>query len=131
MPYEMKKPIETIYSKVAGTTFYNVDWDAIGKGDFLEAVREPSNPYDSNAIKLLHNGKQIGHIKKELAAELAPMMDNKLAGVLVEVQEITGIAQLGLFSPPTQPKSHKNRGINLSITITYQQEYLNSFIDKG
>jgi len=42
--------------------------------------REPNNPYDKNAVKVNNvNGDQVGHIKKELAAALAGIMDNKLA----------------------------------------------------
>lgn len=39
-------------------------------------MREPHNPYDSNAIRVdnLHHEK-IGHIKRETAAMLAPLMD--------------------------------------------------------
>lgn len=42
--------------------------------------REPNNPYDKNAVKVNNvNGDQVGYIKKELAAALAGIMDNKLA----------------------------------------------------
>lgn len=44
--------------------------------------REPNNPYDKNAIKVNNvNGNQVRHIKKDLAAALAYIMDNKLAQV--------------------------------------------------
>lgn len=44
--------------------------------------REPNNPYDKNAIKVNNvNGNQVGHLKRNLAAALAFLMDNKLAQV--------------------------------------------------
>ena len=43
-------------------------------------VREPRNPYDSNAVKVENiQGQQVGHIKRELAAALAYIMDSKWA----------------------------------------------------
>lgn len=42
--------------------------------------REPHNIYDRNAIKVKNvDGQQVGHIKKELAAPLANIMDNDWA----------------------------------------------------
>jgi hypothetical protein len=45
-------------------------------GEFIYLVREPHNPYDSNAIRVdnLHHEK-IGHIKRETAAMLVPLID--------------------------------------------------------
>jgi SWI/SNF-related matrix-associated actin-dependent regulator of chromatin subfamily A3 len=38
--------------------------------------REPHNKYDRNAIKVVNvNRLQVGHIKREQAAALAPIMD--------------------------------------------------------
>ena len=52
-------------------------------------VREPNNPYDSNAIKATVHGHILGHIAKEIAQELAPLADEigskewTVAGVIV------------------------------------------------
>ena len=44
--------------------------------------REPNNPYDKNAIKVKNvNGDQVGHLKRDFAAAVAYIMDNKLAQV--------------------------------------------------
>ena len=44
--------------------------------------REPSNPYDSNAVRVLNvHGEQVGHIKREQAAALAKVIDGKLGRV--------------------------------------------------
>nr|XP_009479636.1 PREDICTED: helicase-like transcription factor [Pelecanus crispus] len=59
--------------------------------------REPNNPYDKNAVKVNNvNGDQVGHIKKELAAALAGIMDNKLA--LIE-----GVVPYGAKNAFTMP----------------------------
>eukprot|EP00980_Cylindrotheca_fusiformis_P021352 scaffold8235_cov113-Cylindrotheca_fusiformis.AAC.6 len=47
-------------------------------GEFVQLVREPHNEYDSNAIRVDtvgQNPQKIGHIKRESAAMLAPLMD--------------------------------------------------------
>ena len=47
------------------------------KNEYVEFVREPGNPYDSNAIRVDNMaGVQVGHIKREQAAALAPIMDS-------------------------------------------------------
>lgn len=45
-------------------------------------VRQPQNPYDSNAVMVANiYGNQVGHIKRELAAAMASIMDRNLAKV--------------------------------------------------
>ena len=45
-------------------------------------VREPQNPYDRNAVMVANaDGSQVGHMKKELAAAMAFVMDNNLVKV--------------------------------------------------
>ncbi|KAG2462290.1 HLTF factor, partial [Polypterus senegalus] len=60
-------------------------------------VREPNNPYDSNAIQVNNiYGDKVGHIKKELAVPLAFVMDNNLA-------KIEGIVPFGVTNSFTMP----------------------------
>lgn len=48
----------------------------------VSLVREPQNPYDRNAVMVTNVlGRQVGHIKKELAAAMAYVMDKNLAKV--------------------------------------------------
>lgn len=48
----------------------------------VSLVRQPQNPYDRNAVMVANvYGSQVGHIKKELAAAMAPIMDGKLAKI--------------------------------------------------
>jgi hypothetical protein len=51
--------------------------------------REPSNPYDGNAIMAIVNARLVGYINRPRAAEVAPLMDAtgvsefELAGVII------------------------------------------------
>ncbi len=48
----------------------------------VDLVREPHNQYDRNAVKVNNvYGEQVGHIKRELAAALAKILDQGLARV--------------------------------------------------
>jgi SWI/SNF-related matrix-associated actin-dependent regulator of chromatin subfamily A3 len=59
---------------IVGIQHYRGD---IHVGEMANLVREPSNPYDRNALRVDNlAGVQIGHIKKETAAALAPVLDN-------------------------------------------------------
>lgn len=54
----------------------------VNQGEMVGLVREPQNPYDRNAVMVANiYGNQVGHIKKELAAAMAYVMDNNLAKV--------------------------------------------------
>ena len=49
-------------------------------GEYVELVREPNNPYDSNAVRVDNlSGQKVGHIQRELAAALAPIVDQNIA----------------------------------------------------
>ncbi|XP_021108552.1 helicase-like transcription factor isoform X2 [Heterocephalus glaber] len=59
--------------------------------------REPNNTYDKNAIKVNNvNGNQVGYLKKDLAAALAYIMDNKLA-------QVEGVVPFGANNTFTMP----------------------------
>jgi hypothetical protein len=72
--------------------------------------REPENPYDENAIRVVaveppwvkaHGPMQIGYIAKEVAAVYAPLMDFEefpfhLAGEIILIDEAEGEATLRL-----------------------------------
>ncbi|XP_010295115.1 PREDICTED: helicase-like transcription factor, partial [Phaethon lepturus] len=67
----------TLRGSVVGLRYYT---GIVNNNEMVALQREPNNPYDKNAVKVNNvNGDQVGHIKKELAAALAGIMDNKLA----------------------------------------------------
>lgn len=54
----------------------------VNRGEMVGLVRQPQNPYDRNAVMVTNiYGNQVGHIKRELAAAMAHVMDNNLAKV--------------------------------------------------
>ncbi len=82
------------YTKVVGVTKNNDEGQPIqtilptlDECDSLTFVREPNNPYDSNAIKVICEYQHIGYIKADLAKNLAPLMDSgrKLTGYICEI----------------------------------------------
>ncbi|NWQ80691.1 HLTF factor, partial [Columbina picui] len=86
----------TLRGSVVGLRYYT---GIVNNNEMVALQRELNNPYDKNAVKVNNvNGDQVGHIKKELAAALAGIMDNKLA--LVE-----GVVPYGaknVFTMPVQ-----------------------------
>ena len=51
---------------IAGSSY--CDKEALSRleiGTYLEVVAEPENPYDKDAVKLLHNGEKVGYISKK------------------------------------------------------------------
>lgn len=54
----------------------------VSNKEMVDLVREPHNQYDRNAVKVNNvYGEQVGHIKRELAAALAKILDQGLARV--------------------------------------------------
>jgi len=71
---------DEVTTRVAGVTFEGRQ-SVIARltyGDNLVLVREPDNPHDSNAIKVVweQTGEQVGYINKNLAKNIAPIIDN-------------------------------------------------------
>jgi hypothetical protein len=49
--------------------------DAAQPGRPLELRRDPANPHDANAIKVLAGGEQVGWVPRAVAEEIAPALD--------------------------------------------------------
>jgi hypothetical protein len=115
------------YSKLVGVTKENADGrnrqtiiqNFIEEGEPLILEREPENEYDNNAIAAYvvpisdpwgSGIYQVGYLPREMAAELAPLMDqgNK---VYCEVSECTG---------GTNEK--RTLGVNISLSIFSSKE---------
>jgi HIRAN domain len=101
----------SIHTKIRGVTKDNPDgvdrqriieqWCRFGDALFL--VREPSNPFDPNAIqvkRIVYSsdnpedkprlGEQIGYVSRELAEKLAPRVDRDGSVLMAWIMEITG-----------------------------------------
>jgi single-stranded-DNA-specific exonuclease len=76
--------ITVLEERVVGVTYDNRQ-DVVARlhvGERVRLCREPRNPYDRNAIRVENGrGEQIGYIRRELAAVLAPSLD-AVEGVL-------------------------------------------------
>ncbi|EHB12267.1 Helicase-like transcription factor [Heterocephalus glaber] len=69
----------------------------VNNNEMVALQREPNNTYDKNAIKVNNvNGNQVGYLKKDLAAALAYIMDNKLA-------QVEGVVPFGANNTFTMP----------------------------
>ncbi|KAE8125147.1 hypothetical protein FH972_019981 [Carpinus fangiana] len=73
-----QSPAETymlgfIIANIVGIQYYS---GTISGREMVGLVREPLNPHDSNAIKVLNTRTvQVGHIERSVAAVLAPLID--------------------------------------------------------
>lgn len=66
----------TVSSEVVGVQYYK---GLVDVGEQVRFVREPTNRYDRNAIVVQNIGRmQVGHIRRQIAANLAPLMDSSL-----------------------------------------------------
>ncbi|KAG8857347.1 hypothetical protein FRB96_005834 [Tulasnella sp. 330] len=83
----------TVPSKIVGVQYYT---GMVGTGELVSVVREPTNRFDSNALRILNaTGTQVGHIPRTVASRLAPLMDKNL----ISVEGIMGQGNLtGRFS---------------------------------
>uniref|UniRef100_A0A8C8R670 Helicase like transcription factor n=1 Tax=Pelusios castaneus TaxID=367368 RepID=A0A8C8R670_9SAUR len=81
---------------VVGLRYYT---GVVNNNEMVALQREPNNLYDTNAVKVNNvNGDQVGHIKKELAAPLAYIMDNKLA----VIEGVVPCGSKNIFTMPVQ-----------------------------
>lgn len=64
-------------SPLAGFRYYQAQrvWGSLRVGDELELVREPSNPHDPHAVRVLWRGVMLGYVPKRENAGLARALD--------------------------------------------------------
>ncbi|KAJ8472036.1 hypothetical protein OPV22_026379 [Ensete ventricosum] len=68
-----------VIANIVGLRYYT---GTISGREMVGLVREPLNPYDPNAIKVLNTRTaQVGHIERAAAAALAPLLDSCLVSV--------------------------------------------------
>lgn len=97
----MIKIEQPILSRVVGNTFAPNGQELLSKlktGDQILWEREPGNKFDKNAIQLFNSSKnKIGYIPKDLAKDLAEMIDNgKIKAMEIKVNQITGSEEKNL-----------------------------------
>ena len=68
----------------------------LSTGEEILLKREPTNPYDHNAIRVeCQNGWQIGYLNRYLAATLAPFFDANHKAVPARVHTLSGSLRTG------------------------------------
>ena len=73
-------PVREFSTRVAGIHYCRGNVHGLNSGELLRLVREPTNPYDSNAVRVeTPEGILVGRIPRELAPSLAKDMDAGLA----------------------------------------------------
>ncbi|KAF7361792.1 DNA repair protein rad5 [Mycena venus] len=79
---EVEPPDElycTMQTDVVGVQYYR---GMVGAGEEVRLTRQPTNPYDRNAIKVENIAStQVGHIPKKVASKLSPLLDHALVSV--------------------------------------------------
>ncbi|KAG6887502.1 hypothetical protein C0992_012023 [Termitomyces sp. T32_za158] len=66
-------------TNVVGIQYYK---GLVGPGEQVMLIREPRNPYDSNAIQVKNISQvQVGHLPRNVVTKLAPLLDNRLVTV--------------------------------------------------
>jgi len=93
--------IDCFIGKIVGIQYYR-GYAAVG--EYVQLIREPTNPYDSNAIKCTNmSGDQIGHIPRGVAAKLAPFMDGKEKGMFLYIEGRL-VSEKGMYDVPLDLK---------------------------
>ncbi|GES75403.1 SNF2 family helicase [Rhizophagus clarus] len=70
----IQKVYGNIITQIVGVRYYD---GVVNKNESVSITREPSNNYDRNALRVDNIlGVQVGHIPKDLAKLLAPLIDN-------------------------------------------------------
>ena len=85
-----------IRTKVRGISHRNGDGTRRQKivrqcrcGQQLRLIREPDNRYDQNAIAVYVGHSQLGYVSRDLASDLAPIIDDG-GSAAAEVLQVTG-----------------------------------------
>lgn len=77
---DRNRPIERADFMIAGATIGDdrrEACEACREDDPVSLVREPDNPYDSNAILVVcEDGSDLGYVPRILAKDLAPLLDD-------------------------------------------------------
>ena len=129
-----------LYTRVVGRRYYEA---APSPGEPLALLRDPENAFDANAVAVHIGpaGPRVGHIPREHAAWLAPLLDDglvvSLAGMLAEEDKPQGSPTLRVvvtFRPgfdieevPSAP-SEKTLWHDLVVRLWHQRETVPSHV---
>lgn len=63
-------------SLVRGIKFYDVSTSTIRVGDYVCLCPEPYNPHDNNCIAVWMGPRMLGHLSRDVACFLAPLLSS-------------------------------------------------------
>lgn len=103
-PYAGIADASHFHTKVVGVSFERRQDVLAGLSEGLELIleRQPYNEHDANAIAVRFGALQIGFLKRDLARQLAPHIDNG-ARYRARIASLTG------------GQNDKNRGVNIFV----------------
>ncbi|XP_057736990.1 putative SWI/SNF-related matrix-associated actin-dependent regulator of chromatin subfamily A member 3-like 1 [Arachis stenosperma] len=111
-----------INANIVGLRYYS---GTVNGREMVALLREPLNPHDPNAIKVLNTRSiQVGHIDRTVAAALSPLIDSELITVEAIVPNRRSktnsfrlLCQIHIFAPlpsfPTVIELISERGLHL------------------
>jgi hypothetical protein len=91
--YKMNESTRSVFARVMGVTYENrqVVVALLTEGERLSLIRDPENPFDRYAVKVVRwDRQQIGFLDRELAAIIAPKMDMYGGTFIATVKSVTG-----------------------------------------
>nr|ATG70978.1 DNA/RNA helicase protein [Cupressus sempervirens] len=120
-----------VTANIVGLQYYR---GSVNGREMVGLIREPENPYDPNAIKVLNmRGLQVGHIERSVAAALAPLVDQGL--ILIEAIVPNGRGLNNAYKMPCQIYVFSQRELmgvtlevltenGLNVITTADQEFM-------
>jgi len=108
-------------SPLAGFQYHEGEnlWPRLAIGDALQLIREPFNPYDSQAVRIDWRGQKLGYVARRDNTAVSQMLDRK-------VRLTANIA--GCSMPPTHGSElvYKLGWRYSNATITQRASYCNT-----
>ncbi|HYL26372.1 MAG TPA: DEAD/DEAH box helicase, partial [Candidatus Nitrosotalea sp.] len=115
-PYSTIGDAPHFHTKIAGVSFEGRQDIIAGlrSGAPLELRRERENPHDKNAIAVHYGALQIGFLKKQLAAHIAPLLDAG-ARYRARIASLTGGPSPFDSAQDGSGQDVKHRGVNVFV----------------
>ncbi len=84
-------------ASIAGVQYYDGDnvWRRMKKGNTLQLVREPKNPYDYDAIEVYMGRYKLGYIPRTLNNAMAQLMDTEIT-LITKINRVDRVRRDGV-----------------------------------
>ena len=91
--HTMNISTRSIFTKVVGVTYEGRQEVVarLSEGERVSLIRDPDNPFDTNAVKVVRwDRQQIGFLDREMARIMAPKMDRYGGTFIATVKMVIG-----------------------------------------